>query len=113
MGCWVILLVCANPFQEVPRPTFLKETHEWRSERLAGVRRYFGNGCLGTLALLDIAACNLLELEILCHVGGDEDIGELAVGHEKLGNEVDVPVVDAPVLLPWLPSGLSVPLEEL
>ena len=35
--CWVILLVCANPLEEVPHPTLLKETHERRSQCLASI----------------------------------------------------------------------------
>jgi hypothetical protein len=63
--------------------------------------------------LLYVASGNLLELEVLCDVGRDEDVGELAVGHEELWYEVDVPVVHASVLLPWFAGGLSISLEQL
>jgi hypothetical protein len=64
--------------------------------------------------LLHIAACNLLELEVSCDVCGDEDVGELAVAHQELRDEVDVPVVDAAVLLPRLGALLvvAVSLEQ-
>lgn len=57
----------------------------------------------------------MLEFEISCDVGGNEDIGQLSTGHEELWDEVNVPVVDASVLLPWfLPFVIvSVLLEEL
>jgi hypothetical protein len=51
---------------------------------------------------LDKTACDLLEFEISCDVGRYEDVGELAVGHEEFRDEVDIPVVYPPVLLPWL-----------
>ena len=60
-----------------------------------------------------VAAGDLLELEVFGDVGGNENVGEFTVGHEQLGDEVDVPVVDAAVLLPWLALGLAVSLEEL
>lgn len=60
-----------------------------------------------------IAAGDLLELEVFGNVGGNEDVGEFTVGHEELGDEVDVPVVDAAVLLPWLTLSLAVSLEQL
>jgi hypothetical protein len=64
---------------------------------------------------LDEAACDLSELEVSCDVGGDENVGQLAVGHQKLGNQVDVPVIDTAVLLPWLFALLvvAVLLEQL
>jgi hypothetical protein len=64
--------------------------------------------------LLDVGASNLLELEVPGDVGGDEDVGQFARGHEELGDEVNVPVVDSAVLLPWLLAVvLVVFLEEL
>jgi hypothetical protein len=50
---------------------------------------------------LDIASCHLPKLEVSCNVGGNEDIREFAGRHQELGYEVDVPVVNAPILLPW------------
>lgn len=49
-----------------------------------------------------IATCNLSELQVACNVGRDENVGELAVGHEELRYKIDVPVVRSAVLLPWL-----------
>ena len=62
-----------------------------------------------------IAASNLLEFKIPRDVGRDEDVREFAVGHEELGNQIDVPVVHTAVLLPWLGACLevAVSLEEL
>jgi hypothetical protein len=111
----VLLVEFSNPLQEFLSPTLLEQTHQRRTQSLAGIRRHLGNGRLGTLALLHIAARNLLELEISCHIGGDQDVCQLAVGHEELGDQVDVPVVDSSVLLPgFLASGdVAVLLEEL
>ena len=62
-----------------------------------------------------IAARNLLELEVSGDVGGDEDVGQLARGHEELGDEVDVPVVETAIFLPRLLALVEVAilLEEL
>jgi hypothetical protein len=108
----VLCLVCANPLEEVAGPALLKETHQRRTQRLASIRGNLGDGGLGSSALLNVAAGDLLELKVLCDVGGNEDVGEFTVGHQKLGDEVDVPVVDATVLLPWLASGLTVLFEK-
>jgi hypothetical protein len=52
--------------------------------------------------LLDKAASDLFEFEVPCDVGRDENVREFAIGHEKFGDEIDVPVVYPPVFLPWL-----------
>lgn len=111
----VLLVEFADPLQELLSTTLLKQTHERRAQSLAGVRRHLGHGRLGTLALLDIAARNLLELEVSRHIGGDQNVCQLAVRHQQLGDQVDVPVVDSSILLPgFLASGdVAVLLEEL
>ena len=70
---------------------------------------------LGTLSLLNETPGNLTEFEIACDVGGDEDVGELAVCHDQFGNEVDVPIVGTAILFPWLGTFgvVAVLLEEL
>ena len=57
----------------------------------------------------------MLKFEVSCDIGGYEDIRQLAAGHEELWYEVDVPVVDAAILLPrFLPLVIvAVLLEEL
>lgn len=64
---------------------------------------------------MHIASCHLSELKVSGNIGRDKDIGQLSTGHEELGDEVDVPVVDAAILRPWfLPLIIvSVLLEEL
>ena len=111
----VALLERANPLEEAPRPPLLEKTHKRRPQSLAGIRRNPGDSCLGTLALLHETASNLLELEVSGDVGGHEDVGQLAGGHEQLGDQVDVPVVGAAVFLPWLVAlaVVAVLLEEL
>ena len=111
----VIGLECANPFDERLHAALLENAHERRSESLHGVRRHLGHGGLVAGALLDVASGDLLELEVSGDVGGHEDVGELARGHEELGDEVDVPVVQSAVLLPRLRASCIVAmlLEEL
>jgi hypothetical protein len=63
---------------------------------------------------LDVTASNLLKFKVSGDIGRDENVGEFSVGHEKLGNEIDVPVIGATVLLPWLAAiVVAVLLEEL
>lgn len=105
----------ANPFDEGLHAALLEEAHQGRLESLAGVRGHLGDGGLGGGTLLDVAASDLLELEVSGDIGGDEDVGQLARRHEELGDEVDVPVVGTAVLLPWLLAlgVVAVLLEEL
>ena len=49
-------------------------------------------------------ACDLFEFEVSGHIGRDENVGEFTVGHEEFGDEVDVPIIDSAVFLPWLLS---------
>ena len=58
--------------------------------------------------MLNEAACDLSEFEVSCYIGRNEDVGEFAVGHQELGYEVDVPIVDPAILLPRLLSFLEV-----
>lgn len=111
----VIFLEITNPFQELLGPPLLEHSHQRRAQRLVGIRGDLGHGGLGTLALLNIAASNLLELEVSCDVRGDQDIRQFAVGHQQLWNQVDVPVVNPAVFLPGLLSGADVAilLEQL
>lgn len=57
----------------------------------------------------------MLELEISRDVGGDENVGEFAVCHQQLGHQVDVPIVDTAVLLPWFCAcgEVAILLEEV
>ena len=111
----IILLESSNPLEELLRPAFLKQTHQRRPKRLARVGRYLRHRGFRPVSLLDVAACHLLELQISGDVGGHEDVGELAVGHEEFRHEVDVPIVGSTVLLPWLRPFLIVAVlfEEL
>jgi hypothetical protein len=105
----------AHPLDEALHAALLKEAHQGRLEGLAGVRGHLGDGGFGGAALLDVAAGDLLELEVAGDVGRDEDVGQLARRHEELGHQVDVPVVEAAVLGPGLGAlgVVAIALEEL
>jgi hypothetical protein len=119
----VLTLVCgrvldieaANPLDEALHAALLEDAHEGRLESLAGIGWDLGDSSLGPIALLHVAPCNLLELEVSSDVGGHEDVGQLAGGHEQLRDQVDVPVVGASVFLPWLVAlaVVAILLEEL
>jgi hypothetical protein len=110
----VILLVCANEFQELLCSSLFEQTHQGTAESLRGIRGDLCDVGLVSGAGLDVTASNLLEFEVSGDIGRDENVGEFSVGHEEFGNKVDVPVVGAAVLLPWLAAVVvAVLLEEL
>lgn len=115
MGAGILDIKRANPLDERLHAALFKDAHERGLEGLGGVRGDLGDGGLGPGALLDIAAGDLAELEIASDVGRDENVCELARRHEELGHQVDVPVVQAAVLLPGLGARrvVAILLEEL
>lgn len=115
MACGVTLVECADPLDERLHSPLLKDAHEGRCEGLSGVRWDLGDCGFRSSTLLNVAACNLLELKVSCNISGHQNVGELPARHQQLGNQVNVPVVGATVLLPWLLSCVivSVLLEEL
>lgn len=98
----ILILEAADKLEELLRPALLEYTHERASQCLSRSIRYFRHCSPRSAALLNVAACNLLELQVSCHIGRDEDVCEFAVRHEELRDEIDVPVVGAAILLPWL-----------
>ena len=111
----IALIIFTNPLKELLRPSLLEQTHQGRPESFTSIRRDLGHGSFGAATLLNIAPRNLSELEVSGDVGGNEDIGQVAVRHKQLGNEIDVPAVGAAVFLPWLLAlfYVSIHLEEL
>ncbi len=111
----VVNIECPNPLDEGLHAALLEDAHEGRAESLGSIRRNLGNGGLVTVALLDEATGDLSEFKVTGDIGGDKDVGQLARGHEELGDQVDVPVVGTAVLLPRLFTVLEVAifLEEL
>lgn len=111
----VLLLELSNPLEELLCPSLFEQSHERGPQSLTGVRGHLGHSRLGSLALLDVAAGDLLKFQVSSNIGGNQDVGQLSVGHQQLGDQVDVPVVDPPVLLPGLLAGskVAVLLEKL
>ena len=101
MSRGVVFLKVANPLEERPGPTLLKQAHQFGRERLLSVGRHLVDGCARAAALLDIASVDLPDLEVAGSAFGRvsnrneiaDDGGELSVGHEELGHEVDAPAV--------------------
>lgn len=110
-----MLVKVTNPLHELLGSSLLEQTHQWRREGFGGSGGDFGDGGPGALTLLHVTACYLSELQVSCDVGGNEDIGEFTVGHEELGYEIDVPIVQATIFLPWFFAFLVVAIsfEEL
>lgn len=111
----VVQIEGTDPLDEGLHAALLEDAHQWRLESLASIRGDLSDGGSRTGTLLNVAASDLLELEVAGNIGRDENVGELARGHEELGDQVNVPVIHASVLLPGLLAGVKVAvlLEEL
>lgn len=92
----------ADPFYEALHSSLFEDAHEGGTQGLSSVGGNLGNGSLGFSTLLNETASDLLELEIAGNVGGNENVGQLAGGHEELRDQVDVPVVGSTIFLPRL-----------
>lgn len=115
MCCRIFQVKGSYPLDERLHASLLENAHERGLEGLACIGRHLCNGSPRAGALLDVAAGDLLELKVSGNVRRYKDVGQFARGHEKLGDEVDVPVIESPVLLPWLLAlrVIAVLLEEL
>lgn len=115
VSSWVLEIEGANPLNEGLHASLLKDAHERGLESFASIRGYLGNSGFVGSTLLNVAAGDLLELEISGNISGDENVGQLSRGHEELGNKVNVPVVESAVFRPRLLASLkvSILLEEL
>jgi hypothetical protein len=105
----------SNPLNERLHAPLLKDAHQRRPQGLASIRGHLRNCSLGASALLHKASCYLSKLEVSSNIGGYEDICQFPAGHEEFRHEIDVPVVDTSILLPWLLALVivAVLLEEL
>ncbi len=115
VACGVALVEGSDPLNEGLHSPLLEYAHKGRCESLSGIRWHLCNGSLAASSLLHEGSSNLLELAGCGNVGGEENVAQLSAGHEELGDQVNVPVVGATVLLPrllsfWIVSEL---LEEL
>lgn len=115
MSRGVFLLEFAHPLQELLSPSLLEHAHQGGAQSFTRVGGHLRHRSLGSLALLDIAAGNLLKFQVSCDIGGDQDIRQLAVGHQELRDQIDVPVVDTTIFLPRFLAGgnVAVFLEQL
>lgn len=115
MFAWIVLVKIANPLHEFLCSSLFKEAHKGRSQGFGGAGGDFCDSGSGALSLLDVTASYLSELEVSCYVGGDEDVGEFAIGHEEFGYQIDVPIIEAAIFLPWFFAFLeiAVSLEKL
>jgi hypothetical protein len=84
MSCRVIILPGLQEFKELLGPSFFKESHKRGADGF-----HLGARHLGDLSItVDKRTGYLLELEITCHIGVNEDLGELAGSDNELGNEI-------------------------
>lgn len=111
----VLLLEVTNPLKELLGTSLLEHAHQRGAQSFTGIGGHLGYGRLRALALLDVAASNLLELEVPSDVGGHQNVGQLSVRHEELRDQVDIPVIDPSIFLPRFLAGANVAvfLEQL
>jgi len=80
--------------EEILEAPLFEHAHEVGGESLTLIRRYLAH--LTTLAH-NITSLNALKLQISGHARMDEQLDQLTVGHDELGDEVDVPIATAAV----------------
>lgn len=100
-----------NPLQELLCSSLLEQSKQRGAQGLGGTR----GDLVHIISLVDVAASDRRELDILMDVGRGENTRKVTVGHQQLRHEVDVPVMGPAVFLPrLLPSGdIAVLLEQL
>lgn len=95
VGRWVAVLPVLEEFKEFLCPPLLEEAHERALDRL-----HLRAGDLRYLAIaVDVAAGDLLELEVAGHIGVNKNAGELARRDDEFGDEIDSIVAVATELL--------------
>lgn len=107
----VILGKGSDPLEEAACSSFLEYTHQGALERFARSGRDLGNRGSSSLSNLHIAARDLLEFYISRDVCRHENVCELPIRHEQLGNQINVPVVQPTIFLPWLGAFFVVPIS--
>lgn len=81
----IIITPVLQKLKELLRPTFLKETHQRALDSL-----HLGTRNLGDPAItVHKATSDLFELEITCHVGVHENLGEFTRSDDELWYKVD------------------------
>ena len=85
VGRRVIVLPVLKELEELLCPPLLKETHERALDGL-----HLRAGDLRYLAIaVDVAAGDLLELEVAGHIGVNKNAGELARRDDEFGDEIN------------------------
>jgi hypothetical protein len=109
------LLESPHPLDKGLHSPLLKDTHQRRSESLPRIGWHLSNRGFWPISLLNIAARNLLELEVSCYVCRNQDIRQFTARHEEFWHEINVPVIHSSILLPWFFAFVVVAifLEEL
>mmetsp|Transcript_17757 Transcript_17757/g.41135 ORF Transcript_17757/g.41135 Transcript_17757/m.41135 type:complete len:365 (+) Transcript_17757:145-1239(+) len=79
-----IVLVHVN--DEFTKPTLLKKSHERRPESLVGSGRDLENLAF----LVDIRSADRFEFQITSDLSVNQHLGEVSVGHDKLGDEIHI-----------------------
>ena len=96
----VIFIVGANIFKESLCSPLLEKPHQRRPQCLTSICGYLCDRCASPTTLLDVTPGNLFEFEISCDISRDEDVGELAIGHQELRHQINIPVIHTAVLFP-------------
>ena len=115
MTCCIALVESTHPLDESLHPPFLKDSHQRWCQSLPSIWGHLGYGSSGSVPLLNIAPSHMFELQVSRNICWDQYICQLTTWHKQLWNKVNVPVVDAAVLLPrLLPLAVvAILLEEL
>lgn len=81
----ILVLPALQELEKLLRPSFLEQTHERALHSFHLRARYFRD-----LAItINKAASNLLELEVTCHIGVNEDLGQFTRGNDEFGDQIN------------------------
>ena len=81
-------IVLIDEEEELAEAALLEEPHKGGAEGLVGGGRHLKD----FPSLVDIGSVDGLELQVARHLGVEEHLGQVATGHDELGDEVDVVV---------------------
>jgi len=106
---WVVFGHLAHEDKEATKVELLDHSDQRRLERFASSGRDLGEFAgLLLLSLHDVRSVNDLETEVRSDLGVEEDFDEVAAGHQKLGDKVNVEVAVGAKGLELLLGGFTV-----
>ena len=103
----IVIFPSLKELEELLRPPLLKQAHKWAPHGFYLVARHFGDLALA----IDVAARDLLELQVASNVSVHQDLCELSRGNNKLRNKVYGIITVASKLSRWFLAGSELAIQ--